>query len=83
MKLPVMERLTAVPEEFEDHVKMVLDLMTLAFKADLTRVITLMMAREGSNRLYRSVGISDGHYNYATTRTTRCCADRQGDEDQR
>src|SRR6266542_2974051 len=63
MKLPVMERPTAVPEEFEDHVKMVMDLMALAFQADLTRVITLMMAREGSNRPYRSIGISDGHHN--------------------
>jgi Protein of unknown function (DUF1552) len=63
MKLPVMERPTAVPEEFEDHVKMVMDLMALAFQADLTRVITLMMAREGSNRPYRSIGVSDGHHN--------------------
>jgi hypothetical protein len=63
MKLPVMERPTAVPEEFEDHVKMVMDLLTLAFQADLTRVVTLMMAREGSNRPYRSIGISDGHHN--------------------
>jgi uncharacterized protein DUF1552 len=63
MKLPAMERPTAVPEEFEDHVKMVMDLMTLAFQADLTRVVTLMMAREGSNRPYRSIGISDGHHN--------------------
>src|SRR5262249_20903281 len=63
MKLPVMERPTAVPEEFEDHVKMVMDLQALAFQADLTRVISLMMAREGSNRPYRSIGISDGHHN--------------------
>ena len=63
MKLPVMDRPTAVPEEFEDHVKMVMDLMALAFQADLTRVITLMMAREGSNRPYRAIGISDGHHN--------------------
>jgi len=63
MKLPVMERPTAVPEEFEDHVKMVMDLQTLAYQADLTRVISLMMAREGSNRPYRSIGISDGHHN--------------------
>ena len=63
MKLPVMERPTAVPEEFEDHVKMVMDLQTLAFQTDLTRVISLMMAREGSNRPYRSIGVSDGHHN--------------------
>lgn len=63
MKLPLMERPTAVPEEFEDHVKMVMDLQVLAFQTDMTRVITLMMAREGSNRPYRNIGISDGHHN--------------------
>lgn len=63
LKLPVMERPTAVPEEFEDHVKMVLDLKVLAFQSDLTRVISLMLAREGSNRSYRSIGIADGHHN--------------------
>jgi len=62
LKLPVVERPTAVPEEFEDHVKLVMDLQALAFQADLTRVITLMMAREASNRPYRSIGISDGHH---------------------
>lgn len=63
MKLPVMERPSAVPDEFEDHVKLVMDLQVLAYQSDLTRVITLMMAREGSNRPYRNIGISDGHHN--------------------
>ncbi len=63
MKMPVMTRPTAVPEEFEDHVKMVMDLQVLAYQTDMTRVITLMMAREGSNRPYRNIGISDGHHN--------------------
>jgi hypothetical protein len=63
MKLPVMERPTAVPEEFEDHVRLVMDLQALAWQSDLTRVITLMMAREGSNRPYRNLNISDGHHN--------------------
>jgi hypothetical protein len=63
MKLPVIERPTAVPEEFENHVKLVMDLQVLAYQTDLTRVISLMMAREGSNRSYRNIGISDGHHN--------------------
>lgn len=63
MKMPVMERPTAVPEEFEEHVKMVMDLQVLAYQTDMTRVITLMMAREGSNRPYRNINISDGHHN--------------------
>jgi Protein of unknown function (DUF1552) len=62
LKLPLMERPTSVPDEFEDHVKMMMDLQVLAFQTDMTRVISLMMAREGSNRAYRTIGISDGHH---------------------
>jgi hypothetical protein len=63
MKLPLMARPTAVPDEFEDHVRLMMDLQVLAYQSDLTRVITFMMAREGSNRPYRNIGISDGHHN--------------------
>lgn len=62
LKLPVMERPSSVPDEFEDHVKMMMDLEVLAFQTDMSRVISLMIAREGSNRPYRSIGISDGHH---------------------
>ena len=63
MKMPLMERPNSVPEEFEDHVKMIMDLEVLAFQTDMTRVASFMMAREGSNRPYRSIGIADGHHN--------------------
>ena len=57
-----MERPTSIPDEFEDHAKLMSDLMVIAFQTDMTRVITFMMAREGSNRSYRSIGVSDGHH---------------------
>ena len=63
VKMPLMARPTSIPEEFEDHVKMIMDLEVLAFQTDMTRVVSLMMAREGSNRPYRSIGVSDGHHN--------------------
>jgi hypothetical protein len=63
MKMPVMERPAGVPAEFEEHAKLMMDLQVLAFQADLTRVITFMIAREGSNRSYRGIGVSDGHHN--------------------
>lgn len=62
MKVPVIERPAGVPPEFEDHAKLMMDLQVVAFQADLTRVITFMIAREGSNRSYRQIGISDGHH---------------------
>jgi hypothetical protein len=62
MKVPLIERPAGVPAEFEDHAKLMMDLQAIAFQADLTRVITFMMAREGSDRSYRQIGISDGHH---------------------
>jgi hypothetical protein len=38
------------------------DLIVIAFQTDMTRVVTYMMAREGSNRSYREIGIPDGHH---------------------
>jgi hypothetical protein len=62
MKLPVMERPTSIPDDFEDHAKLMSDLMVIAYQTDMTRVITFMLAREGSNRSYRSIGVPDGHH---------------------
>jgi Protein of unknown function (DUF1552) len=62
MKVPLIERPAGVPAEYEDHAKLMMDLQTIAFQADLTRVITFMMGREGSDRSYRNIGISDGHH---------------------
>jgi hypothetical protein len=62
MKLPIMERPTGIPDEFEAHAKLMADLMVIAYQTDMTRVISFMMAREGSNRSYRNIGISDGHH---------------------
>src|SRR6266851_1388664 len=62
VKLPVMERPSAVPEAFEDYAKLMMDLQVMAFQTDMTRVITLMLGRAGSNRSYRAIGVSDGHH---------------------
>ncbi|HBY63844.1 MAG TPA: hypothetical protein DEH78_28800 [Solibacterales bacterium] len=60
--VPTLDKPSGVPVEYEAYVKIMMDLMAVAFQADLTRVSTLMMAREGSNRAYREIGVSDGHH---------------------
>ncbi len=62
LKLPVMERPMGVPGSFEDHAKLMFDLQVIAFQADLTRVISIMIGREGSNRAYRAIGVPDPHH---------------------
>jgi hypothetical protein len=51
-----------VPESYEEHVALLFDIIALAYQADLTRVFTLMMAREGSNITYPALEITDGHH---------------------
>jgi hypothetical protein len=46
----------------KEHLRLLADMMVLAFQADLTRVCTFAFANEGSNRPYREIGISDGHH---------------------
>jgi hypothetical protein len=60
--LPALERPTSVPENWEEHVKLMFDLQVLALRADLTRVITFQLAREGSTRTYPQIGVPEPHH---------------------
>ena len=51
-----------IPESYEEHAKLMCDMMVLAFQTDVTRVCTFMLANEGSNRSYRNIGVNDGHH---------------------
>jgi len=57
---PRMERPVGIPPVFDDHVRLMSDLMVAAFQTDMTRVITFMFAREGSNRAFPEIGIPEG-----------------------
>src|SRR5207244_13382006 len=51
------------PRHLGEHIRLLGDMLVLAFRADLTRVCTFVFANEGSNRPYRSeVGVSEGHH---------------------
>jgi hypothetical protein len=50
------------PADLTEHLKLMCDLLVLAFQADVTRIATFMFAREGSNIPYRMIGISEGHH---------------------
>jgi hypothetical protein len=51
-----------IPDSYEEHVKMMYDLLVLAYRANVTRVTTYMVARETSNRAYPQVGVPDAHH---------------------
>jgi hypothetical protein len=51
-----------IPEDHEEHTKLMFDLMAVAFQADITRVSTFMMAREVSYRTFPKLGISEAFH---------------------
>lgn len=51
-----------VPRDYREHIRLMCDMMVLAFQTDSTRIATFMMANAGSNRSYRDIGVSDGHH---------------------
>lgn len=59
---PKMDKPYGVPADFAEHFKLMTDMITIAFQADLTRVLTFLVTREGTSRAYREIGIPDGHH---------------------
>ena len=49
-------------DNFDEQVKLVFDLIVLAYRADLTRVVSYMMVSEGTNRTYNHIGVSDSFH---------------------
>lgn len=51
-----------VPSSYEEHMRLMMDMMVLAFETDSTRVATFLMAHDGSNRSFKEIGVPDGHH---------------------
>ena len=62
MELPLIDRPGAAPDDYAQYSKLMIDMMVVAWQTDMTRVASFMLGRDGSNRPYREIGISDGHH---------------------
>ncbi len=66
-KLPPVEtpdcpQPTGIPASYEEHLRLMCDLLVLAFQADVTRVSTFVLANEGSNKPYPFIDVPEGHH---------------------
>jgi hypothetical protein len=59
---PIDAPVSSVPADFEVHGYLMMDLLTLAFQTDQTRIITALMGIEQSPRNYPEIGITEGHH---------------------
>jgi hypothetical protein len=61
-KDPSVETPAGVPASYAEHIELMFDTLLLAFQTDSTRVATLLLAHDGSNRSFSEIGISEGHH---------------------
>lgn len=51
-----------VPDNYEEHIRLMMDMIALAFETDSTRVVSFLLAHDGSNRSFKEDGVPDGHH---------------------
>ena len=51
-----------MPSNTRDHIRVMFDLMLLAFQTDTTRIASFMLAHDGSNRTFADIGVTDAHH---------------------
>jgi len=51
-----------IPPSYGDHIQVMFDILTLAFQTDSTRVATMLLAHDGSNRSFAEIGVPEGHH---------------------
>ena len=60
---PGVDAPAGIPASYEEHIALMFDMLLLAFQTDSTRVATMLLAGEGSNRTFTEIGLSEGHHN--------------------
>jgi hypothetical protein len=61
-KVPDVKFPDEVPDDPQEHFRLMADMLVLAFQRDLTRVSSFMVASDGSDRTYRQIGVTEGHH---------------------
>ena len=62
VKDPMVPTPAGIPADYAQHIQLMYDIMVLAFQTDSTRVATMLLAHDGSNRSFADIGIPEGHH---------------------
>ncbi len=61
-ELPDADRPNGIPTDYGAHIRLMYDLMIMAFQTDSTRVASFLVAHDGSNRSFSDIGVAEGHH---------------------
>jgi hypothetical protein len=62
LSVDLPDRPVDIPDSFDEHTKLMLDLVALGFRADITRVFTMIFSRELSTRTFANIGVPEQHH---------------------
>lgn len=68
---PLQEAPPGIPPTYAEHIQVMYDTLVLAFQTDSTRVATLLLAHDGSNRSFAEIGIPEGHHDLSHHRNNQ------------
>lgn len=57
-----LPRPDGIPSDYGEHIRLMCDLLALAWQGDLNRIATFLVANEGSNRSYAFIDVPEGHH---------------------
>lgn len=78
---PNIETPPGIPSDYATHMDLLFDMLVLAFQTDTTRIATLLLAHDGSNRSFDQIGISEGHHDLTHHRNRKDRIDKVADID--
>jgi len=79
---PAIKTPAGIPPDYAEYIQLMYDLIILAFETDSTRVATLMMAHDGSNRSFDQIGIFEGHHDLSHHQNRKEWIEKVADIDQ-
>ncbi len=81
VKDPGIETPPGIPAEYGEHIQLLFDMLVLAFQTDTTRLATVLLAHDGSNRSFDQIGISEGHHDLTHHQNRKEWIDKVADID--
>jgi hypothetical protein len=78
---PAIETPPGIPADYAAHMQLMFDMLVLAFQTDSTRIATLLLAHDGSNRSFEQIGITEGHHDLTHHQNRKDRIDKVADID--
>lgn len=81
VKDPGIETPAGIPSDYREHMQLLYDMLVLAFQTDSTRLATVLLAHDGSNRSFDQIGITEGHHDLTHHQNRKEWIDKVADID--